>query len=235
MKRSRPVVGERGRPVRRATLPLSRDRIVRAALELVDREGLPALSMRKLGASLRVDPMAIYYHVPGKAALYDALVEAVMGEISLPAPGAGTSPFERLKEAAYAYKAALLAHPNALPVVAARPVRTVGALRPVEVMLGFLLEGGLSPAQAFAAVDACGHFILGSLQAYVAHLTNSEVHAHEELQLESLPREEFPHVHEVVENAAEEYGFEYWFEFGLDALLRGILSNAGKESIAGHE
>src|SRR5208337_4377183 len=60
-------------------LPLERERIVQTALELVDRDGLDALSMRRLGAELGVDPMAIYYHIPNKQALLEAIVEAVMG------------------------------------------------------------------------------------------------------------------------------------------------------------
>ena len=63
--------------------PLTRERIVATALELVDREGPAALSMRRLGAELGVDPMAVYYHVPNKAALLDAIVEAVMAKIDL--------------------------------------------------------------------------------------------------------------------------------------------------------
>ena len=62
---------------------LTRQRIVTAALEIVDREGLAALSMRRLGSELGVDPMAAYYHIPNKDALLDAIVEAVMAEIDL--------------------------------------------------------------------------------------------------------------------------------------------------------
>lgn len=59
--------------------PLSRERIIDTALALVDANGLEALSMRRLGAELGMDPMAAYYYVPSKAALLDAVVEAVMG------------------------------------------------------------------------------------------------------------------------------------------------------------
>ena len=54
--------------------PLTRERVLTAALEIVDREGLARLSMRRLGAELGVDPMAVYYHIPNKAALLDAMV-----------------------------------------------------------------------------------------------------------------------------------------------------------------
>lgn len=208
---------------------LTRERIVSAALSIVDCDGLAALSMRRLGAALGVDPMAIYHHVPNKAALYDALVEAVMAEMRLPETEPEGPVVARLRTMAYAYRDALLAHPNAIPVVAARPVRTVGALRPVERMLGVLMEIGFSPRQAIAAVDVCGHFIMGSVQAYVPHMVNAPEHEHEEMPLDKLPRSEFPNLHRVMESAGSEYAIPYEFEFGLDALLRGLLATAGED------
>ncbi|HET6450954.1 MAG TPA: TetR family transcriptional regulator, partial [Spirochaetia bacterium] len=87
--RSRPP---RGRPARGSAEALTRQRIVAAALQIVDAEGLAALSMRRLGASLGVDPMAVYYHLPNKAALYDAIVEAVMAEAEWGEGPAGQAP-----------------------------------------------------------------------------------------------------------------------------------------------
>jgi AcrR family transcriptional regulator len=195
----------------------------------VDKEGLPALSMRRLGASLGVDPMAIYHYLPNKAALYDALVEAVMEEIDLSSADAGGDLPDRLKSIARAYRKALLAHPNALSVVSSRPVRTVAALRIVERMLGMLLENGFGPKEAIVAVDACAHFVLGSVQAYVPHLTGSTLHEHDEFPLGALPPEEFPNFHELASKGELEYlDFEEEFEFGIDAMVRGML--AGKKA-----
>ena len=217
----------RGRPARGSSPALSRERIVRAALEIVDHEGLTRLSMRRLGSRLEVDPMAIYYHLPGKAALYDAIVEAVMGEIDLSAPLAG-SPLDQLKGMAAAYKDALLAHPNALPVVAARPVRTPGSLRPVERMLEALGNLGFSARTAIAIVDVCAHFVMGWAMTYVAHLQDSEMHRHGGIALDSLPAEEFPQIHQVIAEAGTASPFETEFEMGVDALMRGLLAGAKK-------
>ena len=74
------------------TAPLQREVIVSTALALVDREGLQALSMRRLGAALGVDPMAVYYHLPSKQALLDAIVEAVMAGIDLSVDNPQTLP-----------------------------------------------------------------------------------------------------------------------------------------------
>ena len=82
--KTRRSAGDRGSSRRRPPEePLSRDRIVSAALALVDQEGLASLSMRRLAAALGVDPMAIYYYLPNKAALLDAIVEAVNLEMPM--------------------------------------------------------------------------------------------------------------------------------------------------------
>ena len=113
-------------------MQLTRERIVSSALALVDREGLSALSMRRLGAELGVDPMAVYYYVPNKDALLDAIVEAVMGEIDLGIDDKSASPEDRIMCAARAYRDVMLAHANALPAVLSRGPRTPGAMRPVS-------------------------------------------------------------------------------------------------------
>jgi len=216
--------GKRGRPPRSLHPLLSRARIVKAALRIVDRDGLSGLSMRKLGASLGVDPMAIYHYLPNKGALYDAIVEAVMEEVAIPVGSDREEPLEWLKAMARACKDALLAHPNALAVIGARPIRTRPAMLLIEQMIGRLMELGLPLMVAMAGVNTCAHYILGSVQSYVPHLTNSSIHQHGELPREMLKPEEFPNLCMVAETSGEGHPFETEFEIGLDALLRGFLS-----------
>ena len=90
--------------------PLKREQIVSTALAVVDRDGLKALSMRRLGAELGVDPMAVYYHIPNKQALLDAIVEAVMAGIDLSVDNPAAQPEERILCAARAYRDTMLAH-----------------------------------------------------------------------------------------------------------------------------
>ncbi len=199
---------------------------MKAALQIVDTSGLPALSMRRLGSLLDVDPMAIYYHLPNKAALYDAIVEAVMMEIDLSGAPA-LSPHEQLKGMAMAYTRALLAHPNAIPVVASRPVRTPASLRTIEKMLAVIMQLGFTPRKAIALVDVCGHFILGWVQTYAAHLQDSEMHHHDEMPLDQLPPDEFPNLYKVMAGGGAENLFAVELEMGLDALLRGLSAEPG--------
>ena len=213
---------------------------MRAALEIVDGEGLAALSMRRLGAGLGVDPMAIYYHLPNKAALYDAIVEAVMAEVGVSAetragesararPDASAeTPLEQLRRMARSYRDALMAHPNALPVVASRPVRTPASLRPIEGMLAVIASMGFSPRESIAMVDVCGHYIMGWAQTYAAHLLGSEIHDHGPLDTAALPEAEFPNLHRVLKEVPEGNPFAVEFEMGLDALLRGFVGAEGR-------
>ncbi|HVO37854.1 MAG TPA: TetR/AcrR family transcriptional regulator C-terminal domain-containing protein [Spirochaetia bacterium] len=213
----------RGRPVRDSSAALTREKIVTAALQILDRDGLAALSMRRLGSLLGVDPMAIYYHLPNKAALYDAIVEAVMSEIPLAPAAQEGPPIEQLRRMACAYRDALLAHPNALAVVVTRPVRTPASLRPIERMLAVIASLGFTPQESIAFVDVCGHYIMGWAQTYAAHLQDSEVHQHGPMPMDELPPEEFPNLHRIMKEAPDGNPFAVEFDLGMDAILSGLL------------
>ena len=130
-------------------------------LAIVDRDGLRALSMRRLGADLGVDPMAVYYHVPNKEALLDAIVEAVMSEIDLSLDDAAAPPEERIVTAARVYLDVMLAHANALPIMLSRGPSTPTAVRPVEFLIGVLRDAGLPPEQAMAGMNAIAAAVRG--------------------------------------------------------------------------
>ncbi len=105
-------------------LTLNRERVIEAALTLVDREGIDALSMRRLGAELGVDPMAVYHYIPNKASLLDCLVDAIMTELGIPPARPADVPWDAwVIEMFNEYRKVLRAHPNALQDAATRPVR----------------------------------------------------------------------------------------------------------------
>ena len=208
--------------------PLTRERIVRTALAIVDRDGLSALSMRRLGTDLGVDPMAVYYHVPNKQALLDAIVEAVMAEIDLGVDDAASPAEERILCAARAYRDAMLAHVNALPIVMSRGPATPVAMRPVELLIGILRDAGLPPSQAMAGLNAIAATVRGTI-AMVAD-GPAEPPTPEEFQAmaEAFPAEEFPHLREAVMCPADFVNED--FEFGIRALARGLVGSVGRES-----
>jgi len=108
--------------------PLSRLRIARAALAIVDRDGLEALAMRRLGAELGVEGMAIYRHFPNKAAVLAGIVEVLLAELVIPPPS--DVPWQAVfREVSRAYRALLLRHPHAIPLLAALPLSDPAAAR----------------------------------------------------------------------------------------------------------
>ena len=110
---------------RKANTPtLTREQIVVAAIRIVDREGLDALSMRKLAAELSVGPMSLYYHVADKTSLYDLILDAVMSEVDLSVDDPEAAPRERVARLARAFRAALLAHPHATILASGRSMST---------------------------------------------------------------------------------------------------------------
>jgi TetR/AcrR family transcriptional regulator, tetracycline repressor protein len=205
--------------------PLTRERIVRAALAIVDRDELGALSMRRLGAELGVDPMAVYYHVPNKDALLDAIVEAVMDEIDLAIDDPDAPAQERILRAACAYRDAMLAHPNAMPIMLSRGPVTPAAMRPVELLLGILRDAGLPPSRAMAGMNAIAAAVRGTTAMAVDGQTPPTP---EELQVlsEQFPADEFPHLREGMQCPAD--FLTEGFDFGIRALALGLVGSVGE-------
>jgi AcrR family transcriptional regulator len=194
-------------------------------MSIVDREGLKALSMRRLGAELGVDPMAVYYHIPNKEALLDAIVEAVMAGIDLSVDHRADPPEERILCAARAYRDTLLAHVNALPIVLARGPATPAAMRPVEVLIGILRDAGLPPSKAFAGMQVIAAAVRGAVGMGPAAAGAKPPAADQiEAKLRLFPPGKFPNLLEAMPFAYE--FFENGFEFGIRVIARGLLGEA---------
>jgi len=199
---------------------LTHERIVQAALAIVDREGLNALSMRRLAAELGVVPMATYYYIPNKEALLDAIVEAVTAEIHFTQDDPSSSPEDRILCAAKAYQHALLAHPHALPIVLSRAPNSPASMRPVEYLMGILRDAGLGPIEALAGMNV----VAASVRGIVGWMANGP-HDPQELAAfeEQFQADEFPNFHEAI--LSEPTSWEQAFELGIRALARGLLAN----------
>lgn len=188
---------------------LSRAQVLAAALELVDRDGLKALSMRRLGASLDVEAMTLYHYVPTKDALLDGLVELVLGQ-SGPITFAGDW---RSALAGYAtsLRATLLAHPNLLPLVATRPAVTPDTLRTVEQGVRILVDAGFPLGRALDALNALSVFVIGH--------ASSEVGIGADSPLPDLS--DFPLLDEAASTGVGTDD-ETRFTFAVDALIAGL-------------
>lgn len=200
---------------------------MKTALDIVDRDGLSALSMRRLGRELGTDPMAVYYHIPSKEALLDGIVEAVMADIDVSIDDPSAPAEERILGAARAYRDTLLAHRNALPILLSRGPSTPVALRPVELLMSILRDSGLAPAQAMAGMNAIASTVrgmVGMIQGEELPEPQSPEAAQQLAQ--SFPADEFPHLVEAAQHPVDYFGTH--FDFGIRALARGLVGSNGK-------
>ncbi|GAA2021633.1 TetR/AcrR family transcriptional regulator C-terminal domain-containing protein [Catenulispora yoronensis] len=145
---------------------LTRQQILDAALALVDRDGLAALTMRSLGAELGVEAMTIYHYVPTKDALLDGIVERAFTLAAPPADPA--QPWQRsLNDYAHGLLNGLLNHPGILPLASSRPAVTPDLLDGVEGYLRVLAAAGFPLGRALHAINALTVFVLGHATAAV--------------------------------------------------------------------
>ncbi|QCW49327.1 TetR family transcriptional regulator [Nocardioides dongxiaopingii] len=158
-------------------VPLSRDRVVAAAVDFIDQRGLPWLTMRRLGDQLGVEAMALYRYVPGREELLDAVVEHVVGELHdddgvVSTPTHGWQDFaQRL---AHGIRRVALRHPRVFPLVVSRPPEApwlrppLRSLEWVEVFLEALVSEGFAEDAAVSAYRSFTSFLLGHLLLEVA-------------------------------------------------------------------
>ncbi|WP_099904900.1 TetR/AcrR family transcriptional regulator [Streptomyces sp. TLI_171] len=193
---------------------LSRERIVDAALALVDAEGLPALSTRRLAAELSVSGPSLYNHFATKDELLDAVVDSVMGEVDLTMFDAPQDWRTALRDWARSYRAALAAHPHVVPVLAQGPGRRPHALRLADAVFGCLVDAGWPRGQATRIGALMRYFITGSaLGSFAAGFPEDA----------ALYAADYPHLGEAHRLAEHRRTIdEGAFETGLDALLDGL-------------
>lgn len=151
--------------------PLSRERVVASALRLVDRRGLDALSMRRLGTALGVEAMSLYKHVPSKPALLELLVERVLADIA--PPPAGVAWEARVRHVADELRRVSLAHPHVFPLLATRVPASPQALAPLEALLAALLDAGPDETAAVRHFWTIVGWATGALLAETAAATGA--------------------------------------------------------------
>jgi len=207
----------RGRPAR-----LNRSAIVGVALELVDDEGVDALTMRALARRLEADPMAVYRHVRDKADLLGAMCDAVVADLPALDPDGPWRP--QVAALAGELRARLAAHPGLLPVLAGAPV-TPAALATTQQVLALLVARGVPAPIAGAGFGAVFSYVLGFALVEAA-LPAAEADR-DGLRAGALahlgdPAEPPPHLDDAL-HLLEEPGD---FAFGLDLLLDGMERRA---------
>jgi AcrR family transcriptional regulator len=139
--------------------PLSRDRVLAAAVALADREGVEALTVRRLAEDLSVHPTSLYNHVPSKEAILDGVVERLIVEADL--PDEVDSWQDWVRAIAICLRDLARAHPGAFMVLARRPAETARAYRVTEIGLDAFERAGFATVEAVQAVRVVSLAVLG--------------------------------------------------------------------------
>jgi AcrR family transcriptional regulator len=206
--------------------PLSRDRVLRAAVALADDAGIESLSMRKLAQELGVVPMALYKHVANKEELLDGMVDVVVGEIHPPVPG--TDWKSAVRQRILSARRTLLRHPWASRVIESRTTPTPVVLEYLDSMIGMFRLGGFSVDLTHHVMHAMGSRILGFTQELFDDSQSLDPEVQAVMVREMAGK--YPYVAEMAMAAAHDdesvvgqgCDDQFEFEFALDLLLDGL-------------
>lgn len=203
--------------------PLTRERVLRAAVALADRHGVESLTMRRLGGKLGVEAMALYKHVANKDEILDGIVELVVGEIEIPAPGSEWR--TAMRQRAISARRVLKRHPWAIGLMESRGMAGPATLRYVEAVLATLREGGFSVEMAAHAFWLLDSYVYGHVIQEISLPigTPEQTAASAGQMLEQAGLGDYPHLAEVAAEAvASGYDIDREFEFGLDLVLDAL-------------
>jgi len=211
-------------PAREPRTPLSRERVLRAAVALADKSGIDSLTMRKLGDALGVEAMSLYNHVANKDDVLDGMVDLVFSEIGL--PSGGTDWRTAMRQRAISAREVLSRHRWAIGLMESQSSPGAATLRHHDAVIGSLREGGFSIGMAAHAFSALDSYIYGfALQeASLPFETEEETAELAQTIMQRFPADEYPHLTELTVEHVLQPGYDYGneFEFGLDLILDGL-------------
>jgi AcrR family transcriptional regulator len=208
---------------------ITRDVVLAAALELIDRVGVDSLSMRRLAAALDRDPMILYRHAANKAAVLDGVAEMVLAQLTVnPADPDWAG---QLRAVARGYRRLALAHPHVVPLLVTLPLATPlalrppGTLRPLEDVLSLLTQAGFSGSDALHIYRALFGFLHGHVLNELQELVDNPDETDDLLRLglHRLPITDFPLLRSLAPVLAA-YDGAAELERGLDILLAGLAA-----------
>lgn len=194
---------------------LNRERVLDAALALVEEAGIEGLSMRGLGARLGVEAMSLYNHVDSKAALLDGLVERLVLEIKLDLRPGEPWP-ETLRRLAAEYRRLALARPRAFTLLATRPLATTTAVEHVRPLFEILGDAGYSVPDRVLMLNTFFTFLNGFLLAEVGSVPgHADVPDPDNIRVFGQEIEDF---------GIETFGLAASFDRAVDLVLAGLAT-----------
>jgi AcrR family transcriptional regulator len=202
---------------------LTRQRVVAAAVELADRDGIESISMRRLAQELGVEAMSLYTHVRSKNDLLDGMADAVISEIPLSVDGADWK--TSLRQMALAARSVMRRHTWAPRTLETRTAPGPAALAYVNAVLGILREGGFTIAQTHHALHLLGSRVVGFTQALFDD--SGDLDPETAARLESQLGATHPYVVEMTlavthNGALGPCDDDAEFAFALDFILDGL-------------
>ncbi len=218
------------RPATEVRTPLTREKVLRAAVAFADRSGIGSLSMRKLGEVLGVEAMSLYNHVANKDELLDGMVDLVFSEIDL--PSRGTDWKTAMRQRAISARQALARHRWAIGLMESRSSPGPATLRHHDAVLGSLREAGFSVEMAAHAFSLLDSYTYGfALQeASLPFDTGPSTAELAEMIMAQFSAGEYPHLTELTVTHVLKPGYDYGseYEFGLGLILDGLDKERAK-------
>ena len=224
--------------------PLTRDRVLRTAVDLADSGGIDALTIRRLGEQLGVEAMSVYHHVANKEAILDGVVDLVFGEVEdalggFAVPGRDAEWKAALRARILAARQVMLRHPWLPGVMDSRQGLGLTTARYVDSVVGTLRSGGLSYDLIHHAMHALGSRMFGFSQELGATEDGGDAASGDPDELAQMA-ELVPHLAEMLsvvrhDDPDSTLGWcddQFEFEFGLDLVLDGIERTSLSESRA---
>ena len=204
-------------------LPLSRDRILQTALELVDTDGIESLTMRKLGQALGFEAMSLYNHVANKDDVLDGILDLVLGESEPPSPTGEWD--DAIRASAVSVHDALRRHPWSCSLL-----MSPGRIRParlgyMDLLLGRLREAGFSADTTYHAYHVLDGHIFGFSLWETSHTyTAEEVSSFATKFEQTITADAYPYLHEHAQQHFSDgpHREVSAFELGLDLILEGL-------------
>lgn len=209
--------------------PLTRDRVLSAAMEIADKEGLAAATMRRIAQALGVEAMSLYYHVANKDELLDGMVDRVFAEVELPSHDVDWR--TAMRHRANSQRAAMIRHPWAISVMESRTSPGPATLRHHDAVLGRCRAAGFSvemSAHAFSLIDS---YIYGFvLQEVTLPFEDDNVEEMVEEIIGQLSPDDYPHLTELTVEHVMQVGYNYGseFDYGLEIVLAGLEQAAAE-------
>src|SRR6266508_499992 len=207
--------------------PLSRERVLRAAVAVADAAGIGALTIRSLAQELGVKPMSVYHYVANKDEILDGIVDLVFGEIDLPSTDGDWR--SEMRRRATSARRALRRHPWAIGLMESRTTPGPATLRHHDAVIGTLRGAGFSiqmTAHAYALLDS---YVYGfALQEASLPFEGPETVAEvAEPMMQQFPAGEYPHLVEMATEHILKPGYDFGdeFEFGLGVILDGLTKS----------